>query len=138
MAAVTQVQPYLFFDGHCDEAVAFYRQAVGAEAIMLMRYKESPDPAVAPPGMGDKVMHGSLRIGSTEVFVSDGYGQGQPKFEGFALSLTVADETEAERRFNALKEGGQVQAPLTKTFFSPSFGMLKDRFGVMWMVYVKR
>ena len=137
MASTTQIQPYLFFNGRCDEAVAFYRQAAGAETIMLLRYKDSPDPGMAPPGMSDKVMHGNLRIGGSELLVSDGDGQGQPKFDGFALSLTVADETEAERRFNALKQGGEAIHPLSKTFFSPSFGMLKDKFGVMWMVYVK-
>jgi PhnB protein len=137
MASTNQVQPYLFFNGRCDEAVAFYRQAAGAETIMLLRYKDSPDPGMAPPGMSDKVMHGNLRIGGSELLVSDGDGQGQPQFEGFALSLTVADEAEAERRFDALKQGGQAIHPLSKTFFSPSFGMLKDKFGVMWMVYVK-
>ena len=136
MPATTHVQPYLFFDGRCDEAVEFYHRTIGAEVDMLMRYKESPDPGMAPPGMGDKVMHGSLRIGGSTVLVSDGHSQGRPKFEGFALSLTVPSETEADRLFAALGEGGQVQMPLTKTFFSPRFGMVADRFGVLWMVYV--
>jgi PhnB protein len=131
-----QVQPYVFFDGRCEEAVEFYRKALGAEVTMLMRFKDSPDQTMIPPGAGDKVMHMSLRIGETTVLASDGRCQGRPAFEGFALSLTVANDAEAERLFPALAEGGQVQMPLTKTFFASRFGMLADRFGVSWMIYV--
>ncbi len=131
------VQPYLFFDGRCEEAVQFYRSALGAEVTMLMRVKESPDPGMVPPGAsGDKILHASLRIGDTTVLASDGQCLGRPSFQGFALSLTVPDEAEAERRFRALAEGGQVHMPLAKTFFSPRFGMVADRFGVSWMIYV--
>ena len=129
-----QVQPYLFFDGRCDEAIAFYRTALGAEVTMLMRFKEAPDPGMCRPGTEEKVMHSSLRIGDATVFASDGRCEGPAKFQGFSLSLTVADEAEAERLFAALCDGGQVQMPLTKTFFSPRFGMLADRFGVSWMI----
>ena len=129
-----QIQPYLFFDGRCDEAIDFYRGALGAEVLMLMRFKDSPEPVAH--GGEDKVMHASLRIGQTTVLVSDGRCLGKPSFQGFALSLTVADESQAERLFAALADGGQVQMPLTKTFFSPRFGMLADRFGVAWMIYV--
>jgi PhnB protein len=132
-----QVQPYLFFDGRCDEAIAFYRKALGAEVTMLMRYKESPDPGMCRPGTEEKVMHASLRIGDATVFASDGRCEGPAKFQGFALSLTVASETEAERIFAALADGGQVTMPLAKTFFSPRFGMLADRFGVSWMILVE-
>ena len=134
-----QIQPYLFFDGRCEEAVEFYRRALGAEVTMLMRYKDIPeprDPSMIPPGAEDKVMHASLRIGDTTVLVSDGQLQGRTVFQGFGLSLTVRDKAEADRAFTALADGGQVQAPLAKTFFSPSFGMVSDRFGVLWMVYV--
>jgi len=131
-----QVQPYLFFDGRCDEAVEFYRKALGAEVTMLMRFKDSPDPGMCPAGAEDKVMHASLRIGDSTVLASDGRCQGRPSFEGFALSLTASDEAEAERLFAALGDGGQVQMPLARTFFSPRFGMVADRFGVPWMVYV--
>ena len=134
-----QVQPYLFFDGRCEEAMEFYRQAVGAEVTFMMRYKESPEPAqpgMVPPGSEDKVMHASFRIGDSLVMASDGRCASQPKFEGFSLSLTVPDEAAAGRHFAALGDGGQVQMPLTKTFFSPRFGMVADRFGVSWMVYV--
>ena len=103
---------------------------------MLMRYKESPDPAMVQPGAENKVMHASLRIGDSTVLASDGQCQGRPSFQGFALSLTVPNEAEAERRFAALGDGGQVQMPLTKTFFSPRFGMVADHFGVSWMIYV--
>jgi PhnB protein len=130
------VQPYLFFDGRCEEAIEFYRSKLGAEVEMLMRFKESPEPAQNPPGSEDKVMHASFRVGETTVMASDGRCMGQPSFQGFALSLTPANDAEAERLFHALSEGGQVQMPLGKTFFASSFGMLADRFGVSWMVYV--
>ena len=133
------VQPYLFFDGRCEEAIEFYRGAVGAEVTMLMRIKDSPEPqnhGTVPPGSENKVLHASLRIGNSVVSVSDGHCLGKPIFQGFGLSLTVRDEAEAGRRFAALSDGGQVQMPLAKTFFSPAFGMVADRFGVMWMVYV--
>jgi PhnB protein len=134
-----QVQPYLFFNSRCEEAVEFYRSALGAKVEMLMRYKDSPDPpppGMVPPGSENKVMHVSLRIGDSTVMASDGSCSGQPRFEGFSLSISVADRAEAERRFNALADGGQVQMPLTKTFWSPCFGMVADRFGVGWMVSV--
>jgi PhnB protein len=129
-----QIQPYLFFEGRCDEAIDFYRGALGAEVAMLMRFKESPESC--PPGTEDKVMHARLRIGDSTLLVSDGRCQGRPDFQGFALSLIVPSESEAERVFGVLGDGGRVQMPLTKTFFSPLFGMLADRFGVLWMVYV--
>ena len=131
------VQPYLFFNGRCDEAVEFYKKALGAEVEMLMRYEESPDPpppGMLPPGSENKVMHASMRIGGAVVMASDGHCSGQTEFTGFSLSITVPDATTADRFFNALAEGGQVQMPLGKTFFSPCFGMVTDRFGVGWMV----
>jgi len=130
------IQPYLFFDGRCDEALEFYRRALGAEVTMLARFKDSPEPTMCPPGAGEKVMHASFRIGETTVLASDGRCEGRPSFQGFALSLTVATETEAERLFASVADGGQVQMPLTKTFFSPRFGMAADRFGVSWMILV--
>ena len=134
-----QAQPYLFFDGRCEEAVEFYKKVLGAEVTMLMRYKDCPEPHEAgmiAPGTGEKVMHMSLQIGETTVLGSDGHCQGQPSFQGFALSLTVPDAGAAERFFAALADGGQVQMPLAQTFFSPRFGMVADRFGVSWMIYV--
>jgi PhnB protein len=133
------VQPYLFFNGRCDEAIEFYRNTLGAEIIMLMRFKDSPEPhqpGSVPPGAENKVMHASLRIADTTVLVSDGQCMGEPDFRGFALSLTVSGEAEAERLFASVGDGGKVQMPLTKTFFSPCFGMVADRFGVSWMIYV--
>jgi PhnB protein len=131
------VQPYLYFDGRCEEAIEFYRKALGAEVDVLMRYKdcpETPQPGMVPPGAGNKVMHASFRIGETRVLASDGHCLGKPSFQGFALALTVADAAEAGRKFSLLADGGQVSMPLAKTFFSPSFGMLADRFGVSWSV----
>jgi PhnB protein len=131
-----QVQPYLFFDGRCEEAIEFYRQALRAEVTALIRFKDSPDSGISPRNPPDKVMHASLRVGETTVLASDGRCEGRPVFQGFALSLTVADAAEAERLFASLGDGGHVLMPLTKTFFSPRFGMVTDRFGVSWMIYV--
>lgn len=131
-----QIQPYLFFEGRCEEAIEFYRQKLGAEVVALLRFKESPDPAMCAPGAGDKVMHASFRIGASTVLASDGRCEGRQSFQGFALSLTVPDDAAADRLFAALSDGGQVQMPLTKTFFSSRFGMVADRFGVSWMIYV--
>ncbi|KAF1721050.1 VOC family protein [Pseudoxanthomonas wuyuanensis] len=132
------IQPYLFFDGRCDQAIEFYRQALGAEVVMLMRFGESPEGeaqcagGVTPPA--DKVMHACLQIGQTQVMMSDGFCSGKPEFKGVSLSLTVADDTQARQAFDALAEGGEVQQPLSATFFASSFGMVADRFGVSWMV----
>ena len=131
-----QVQPYLVFEGRCEEAFEFYRKTLGAEATMLMRFKESPDPGMCAPGAEDKVMHMSFRIGETTLMASDGECRGQPNFQGFSLSLTAPNDSEAERLFASLADGGQVQMPLTKTFFSSRFGMVGDRFGVPWMIVV--
>jgi PhnB protein len=134
-----QVQPYLFFDGRCEEAIEFYKKALGAKVEMLMRFKDSPEPpqpGMHPPGSDNKIMHATLRIGETTVMASDGHCLGKPSFQGFSLSVTAANEAEAERLFAALGDGGQVQMPLTKTFFSSRFGMVSDRLGVSWMVIV--
>ncbi|SEK29546.1 VOC family protein [Nitrosovibrio tenuis] len=134
-----QVQPYLFFNGRCEEAVEFYRKTLGAEVMILMRFNdnpEPPEPGMAPACAEDKIMHTSFRIGDTTVMASDGRCAGQASFEGFSLSITAADVAEAERLFAGLADNGQVQMPLTRTFFSPLFGMVADRFGVSWMVIV--
>ena len=131
-----QVQPYLFFDGRCEEAIEHYRRVLGAEVVTLSRFKENPEPQYNPPGSDGKVMHAAFRVGDTTVMASDGMCQGAPKFQGVSLSLTVKDAAEAERLFAALGDGGQVQMPLTKTFFSERFGMVADKFGVSWMVVV--
>ena len=131
------VQPYLLFDGRCEEAVEFYRSALGAKVEMFMRFKDSPEPCepgMVPPGAEDKVMHMCLRIGDSTLMASDGRCVVQPSFQGFSLSITVPNEAEADRVFAALGDGGQVQMPLEKTFWSPAFGMVADRFGVSWMV----
>jgi PhnB protein len=132
-----EIQPYLFLGGRCEEAIGFYSKALGAKVEMMMRYQDSPEPpppGMVPPGYENKVMHAAFQVGGSMVLASDGCGE--TKLGGFSLSLTVANETEADRAFNALADGGNVQMPLGKTFFSPRFGMVTDRFGVAWMVYV--
>jgi len=134
-----QVQPYLFFEGRCEEALDFYRKTLGAEITMLMRVKDSPEPpppGMLPPGSDNKVMHASFTVGQSTLMASDGRSSGQPAFKGFSLSLSATDEAEARRLFTALGEGGEVQMPLGKTFWSPAFGMVADRFGISWMVQV--
>ena len=134
----TLIQPYLFFGGRCEEALEFYRIALGAQVDMLMRYKDSPEPlppGMLPPGFENKVMHTSFRIGGNTLMASDGCEEG-PSFGGFSLSLALPTEVEADRTFAALADGGQIKMPLTKTFWSPCFGMLTDRFGLDWMISV--
>lgn len=138
MSQLACIQPYLFFNGRCEEAVKFYKKALGAKVNMTMRYRESPDPAppgMVPEGWDDKIMHTSFTVGSSLVMASDGCAT-SPAFDGFSLSLTMPDEAAAKRAFAALSQGGQVTMPLTKTFWSPCFGMLTDQFGVGWMITV--
>ncbi|MEK6700816.1 MAG: VOC family protein [Planctomycetota bacterium] len=137
-AAPTIVQPYLFFGGRCEEALAFYTKAIGAQVEMVMKFSDSPQPmppGMLQPGFENKVMHSSFRVGESTIIASDGCGEGG-KFEGFSLSLAVKTEAEADRAFAALCEGGKVTMPLAKTFWSPRYGMLTDRFGIGWMVSV--
>ena len=139
-ASTSAVQPYLFFDGRCEEAIEFYKQALGAKVATMMRFKESPEKnsAMCAPGSEDKIMHACFTIGNAAINASDGECRGKPDFKGFALAVTAKDEAEAERMFNALADGGTVQMPLMKTFFSPKFGMVADKFGVGWMVLAPR
>jgi len=133
------IHSYLFFNGRCEEAIGFYRGAIGAEVLFLMRNHDSPEPPPPgrlPPGSEHKVMHATLRIGNSIVMASDGLCSGTANFSGFSLSLDVADDDEARLRFDALADGGEVTLPLGKTFWSPMFGMVTDRFGVSWMVSV--
>lgn len=130
-----QVQPYLFFDGRCEEALEFYRRTLGAEVTELHRFKDCP-PGTCPPGAENKVMHANVRIGDSTVLFADGIHGGHVGFQGFSLSLTLKDDAQTERLFAALSDGGQVQMPLSKTFFASKFGIVADRFGVSWMLYV--
>lgn len=136
-----QIQPYLSFNGRCEEALHFYRDQLGGQITALMRFKENPEPptdGALPPGLDDKVMHASIRIGDSEIMATDGgcSETSRHTFQGISLTLSVADEAEARLRFEALAQGGQVNMPLGRTFFSPSFGVVTDRFGVNWMVIV--
>jgi PhnB protein len=131
-----QIQPYLSFEGRADEAIEFYKKAIGAKVDMLMRFKEAPDQSMVTPESKDKVMHAALRAGDTQLLMSDGRCTGNANFNGIALALSAATDADAERIFNALAEGGKVNMPLTKTFFSSKFGMVADKFGVGWMVLV--
>jgi len=131
------VQPYLFFDGKCEEALEFYKSAIGAEVEMLMRFSENPDkpdPSNMPPNSENKVMHAAFKVGDTQILASDGHCNGKPSFQGFGLTLGAKSDAEAETLFGAVGKGGQVLQPLTKTFFASKFGMVTDRFGIMWMV----
>lgn len=133
------IEPYLFFEGRCEEALAFYRKALGAEVVFMMRYNESPDPpppGMLPPGSENKVMHATVKIGDATIMASDGEASGKPRFEGFQLAVNVRTEAEVDRMFDALAEGGKVTMAPTKTFWSPRFSMVEDRFGVGWMIGV--
>jgi PhnB protein len=128
------IEPYLFFDGRAEEAIEFYKSALGAKVVAVIRYKENPEPQHNPPGSDDKVMHSLLRFGDAGVMISDGNCGGRPAFQGFALTLQASDEADAKRKFSTLGQGGQVQMPLGESFFARSFGMVADKFGVSWMV----
>jgi PhnB protein len=130
------IQPYLSFEGRADEAIEFYKKALGAKVEMLMRFKEAPDPSMISPGSAEKVMHAALKIDDATLLMSDGRNTGKPSFQGISLTLYAKNAAEAQKLFGALAEGGEVRMPLAKTFFSPSFGMLADKFGVGWMVIV--
>lgn len=132
------MQPYLFFNGRCEEALEFYKTAVGAELQMLMRHKDSPmpPPGQLPHGSEQKVMHAAFRVGDTVVMASDGMCDGKPVFNGFSLSIALGSEAEVRAVFAKLSDGGTIRMPVEKTFWSPAFGMLVDRFGVSWMVTV--
>ena len=128
------VQPYLFFEGRCEEALEFYKKAIGAEVTAMMRNSDSPDQSDTPPGMENKVLHCNFSVGETQLMASDGMCNGSPKFAGVSLSISVTEASEAERLFAGLSEGGQVQLAMHKTFFAERFGMAADKFGVPWMV----
>jgi len=135
-------QIYLFFDGRLDEALTFYKKTLGIEVEMQMRFKDNPElgkhPESCPPGAEDKIMHSCFKLGDQRIMASDGHAKGKPEFKGFALSLSVKTEGEADKVFAALGDGGKVEMPLGKTFFSPKFGMVQDKFGVGWMVLVEQ
>ena len=130
-----QVQSYLYMDGRADEAIEFYKKTLGATVNMRLLFKDNPDHTCAP-GSENKVMHADISIGETRVLISDGHNKGQPNFQGFGLALTAKTVAEADRIFQGLAAGGNVTMPQTKTFFSPRFGMLADKFGVTWMILV--
>jgi PhnB protein len=134
-----QVQAHINFNGRCEEAIEFYKKALGAEVVMIHRFKQIPDPqpGMIAPGTENKIMHARIRIGDTIVLASDGRCTGKAAFDGISMSITADNEAMADRLFNGLADGGQVQMPLGKTFFSPRFGMLADRFGLTWMIYVE-
>jgi PhnB protein len=129
-----QVQTYLFFDGRCEEALDFYKKTLGATVDMLMRFKEAPDQSMVSPDSREKIMHCAFRVGATQVLASDGRCMGKPTFQGFALTITAKDDAEAERLFGTLGDGGEVQMPMSETFFASRFGMVADKFGASWMV----
>jgi PhnB protein len=129
-----KVQAYLFFDGKCEEALEFYKRALGAKVNALMRFGEGPDQSMVKPENKNKVMHSEFQVGETHIMASDGYCQGAPSFQGFSLAITVPNDAEAKRVFDAISAGGEVRAPLQKTFFASSFGMAADKYGVGWMV----
>jgi PhnB protein len=131
-----RVEPYLMFSGRCEEAIAFYNQAIGAHTTMVMRFDESPEPPMMPlpPHWGKKIMHGSFKVGDTLVMASDGMSDEPVSFAGVSLSITADNEAQVKQFFDALALGGNIFMPIGKTFWSPCFGMCSDKFGVNWMV----
>lgn len=135
------IEPYLFFNGRAEEAIDFYREALGAEVRMIMRYSESPDPVpegMLPPGFESKVMHACVTVQGANLMISDGMSPEPGSFSGFSLALEAKDGAQARRWFDALGDGGRVEMPFGETFFAEHFGMVADRFGVGWMVIVPK
>jgi PhnB protein len=132
------VLPYLFFDGRCQEALDFYGKAIGAKTGSLMRFGDSPDKSMVNDANKNNVMHAQFELGDTTIFVSDGMAKGNPKFDGFSLTIAADSEAECKRYFNALADGGAISQPLVETFFAKLFGMVKDKFGVNWMIIVQK
>ncbi len=133
----TQIHPYLIFSGRCEEALEFYKSALGATIDMVMRFSESPDPTpegMLQPGFENKIMHSSFHVGENMIMASDGCGDTVPFNGCFSLSISLSSEKEVDRVFNALADGGEIRMAPGKTFWSSRFGMVKDRFGVGWMV----
>lgn len=131
------IQPYLFFRGRCEEAIEFYKKALGAKVGMVMRFKDNPDrppPGVVPPSLDERIMHASIEIDDAMIMMSDGMKEGGPAFGSMSLSLGVRNPQDVDRYFNALAEGGEVEMPLSKPFFAERFGSVKDKFGVSWMI----
>jgi PhnB protein len=134
------IQPYLFFRGRCEEAIDYYKDKIGAEVLMMMRFKENPEKPsgdAVSPRLDDKIMHACLRINGATIMLSDGMRTGPLDFQCMSLSLAVQSEAEADRLFNALAADGNVQMPMAKTFFAPRFGAVADKFGVSWMIIVE-
>jgi len=132
------LQPYVFFNGRCEEALNFYTEKLGAQVTFKMLFKDAPPPDPnnpSRPELADKIMHANVQLGSSTWMASDGNcDPAAGPFNGFSLSLTIEDIAAAEKCFNALAEGGQVVMPFGQTFWSKGFGMVVDRFGLMWMI----
>lgn len=127
----------LNFGGRTEEAVQHYQAVLDAEVMMLMRFRECPDPSFKRPGLEDKIFHATIRIGLTELMASD-VGCDDPKletgFSGFAFAVRAGSIEDAERYFAGLSEHGRVIVPLSETFFATRYGIVNDRFGVSWKI----
>ena len=128
------INPYLIFDGRCEEAFRFYEKCFKGKIIAMLTHKGTPAEAHVPAAWIDKILHARLDIGDQVLMASDAPPGRYEKPAGFSVSLQVKDPAEAERLFNALAEKGEIRMPLEKTFWSPRFGMLVDRFGIPWMI----
>jgi len=129
-----KINPYLFYDGNCEAAFKHYEKVLGAKIELLLRNEEAPLDMPSPPERKKKIMHGRISIDGEVLMASDAPPDHFHKPQGFSVSLTFADPAEAERKFTALCEGGSVNMPFGKTFFSRGFGMGTDPFGIPWMV----
>ncbi|MCD9458941.1 VOC family protein [Marinibactrum halimedae] len=131
-----RIESYLFFNGHCEEAINFYRKTLGARVSLLVRFRDNPDKSAYPPGAENKIMHAMVSVDGNTIMMSDGACDGDLHFTGISISLTLKDDLRAERIFNGLSDGGQVQMPFVETFWAEKFGLVTDRFGVSWMITV--
>jgi PhnB protein len=129
-----QLNPYLNFNGQCEEAFRFYEQCFGGKIEFMMTHEGSPMADQVPKEWGKKIMHARLSVGNQVLLGSDAHGDCYAAPKGFAVSIDVTEPAEADRIFNALAENGTVQMPIQETFWAKRFGMLADRFGIPWMI----
>ena len=126
---------YLFYQDTCEAAFNYYAKVLGGKIDAMMRSSDAPADMAAAPGREKTIMHARMSLPDGSVLMaSDAPGEHFHKPQGFSVSLTVKDPAEAERKFKALAEGGSVNMPFGKTFFSWGFGMGTVRFGIPWMV----
>ena len=129
-----QLNPYLLFNGNCEEALKFYEQAIGGKIESINKFAGSPSAEHVPAEWGDKVLHATMKIDGNLLMASDAPPGHYAQPQGLQVAISLNDAAKGEQIFNALAEGGTTTMPFSKTFWASGFGMCTDRFGIPWMV----